>query len=121
VNELGIVPGEQYITDDTPEEYREAIEHEFEHLSDGVSSKVIFEIDGGKIHERLRKYPHGSYKPLILGSSWDRDMVRELNGFGVNISLPVMHRLVLNRSYVGYNGGLTLAEDIYSNILETYK
>ncbi|KAA8679091.1 nitrogenase component 1 [Clostridium sp. HV4-5-A1G] len=121
VNELGIVPGEQYITDDTPEEYRGEIENEFGHLSESVSSRVVFEIDGGKIHERLRKYPHGNYKPLILGSSWDKDIASELNGFWINISLPVMHRLVLNRGYIGYDGGLTLAEDIYSNILATYK
>ncbi|MEY8000965.1 nitrogenase component 1 [Clostridium sp. Mt-5] len=121
VNELGIVPGEQYITDDAPEEYRKKIEYEFAHLSQDIFSKVIFETDGGKIHEGLRKYNHGNYTPLILGSSWDRDIVSELKGFGINISLPVMHRLVLNRTYVGYNGGLTLTEDIYSNILESYK
>lgn len=120
-NELGIVPGEQYITDDTPWQYRKSIEYEFEHLSNSTSAKVIFEIDGGKIHQRMRKYECGNHTPLILGSSWDRDIVSELNGFGINISLPVKHRLVLNRTYVGYNGGLTLTEDIYSNILETYK
>jgi nitrogenase molybdenum-iron protein beta chain len=121
VNELGIVPGQQYITDDTPEKYRHGIKQEFVHLSDTFSSKVIFEIDGGKIHESLRKYPLENYRPLILGSSWDRDIASELNGFWINISIPVLHRLVLNRSYVGYSGGLTLMEDIYSSILNTYK
>lgn len=120
-NGMGIVPGEQYITDDTPKQYRKSIEYEFEHLSNSTSAKVIFEIDGGKIHQRLRKYEYDNHTPLILGSSWDRDIVSELNGFGINISLPVKHRLVLNRTYVGYNGGLTLTEDIYSNILENYK
>lgn len=121
VNELGILPGEQYITEDTPDEYKESIIKEFEKLSKYTSAEVVFEIDAGKIHERLRKYDHKNHTPLILGSSWDRDIISELNGFGLNISLPVMHRLVLDRNYVGYSGGLRLAEDIYGSILETYK
>ncbi len=121
VNELGILPGEQYITEDTPDEYKESIIKEFKKLSKYTSAEVVFEIDAGKIHERLRKYDHKKHTPLILGSSWDRDIISELNGFGLNISLPVMHRLVLDRNYVGYSGGLRLAEDIYGSILETYK
>lgn len=121
LKELGIVPGEQYITDNTPEEYQELIIKEFKNLSDSTSAEVVFEADGGIINQRLRQYNHKNHTPLILGSSWDRDIVSELNGFWLNISLPVMHRLVLDRSYIGYTGGLRLAEDIYGNILETYK
>lgn len=121
LHELGILPGEQYITEDTPEEYQELIINEFKHLSKSTSAKVIFEIDGGKITQRLREYDYDGHTPLILGSSWDIDIAEQRNGFWLNISLPVMHRLVLDRSYIGYSGGLRLAEDIYSNILETYK
>lgn len=131
INELGIVPGEQYITEDTPEEYQEFINNEFKNLSKDNSADVFFEIDAGKIHEHIRNYNNkniayrhfdqSNYTPLILGSSWDRDIVSELKGFGLNISLPVLHRLILNRSYIGYEGGLTLTEDIYGSILEKYK
>jgi nitrogenase molybdenum-iron protein beta chain len=121
LNELGILPGEQYITEDTPSEYKKGIEDEFNNLSKGIGAKVIFDVDGGKIHERIRSFNHDTHTPLILGSSWDRDIVNEVNGFWLNIALPVMHRLVLDRHYVGYSGGLRLAEDIYANILDTYK
>ncbi|MBP2032943.1 nitrogenase molybdenum-iron protein beta chain [Clostridium algifaecis] len=121
LNELGIIPGEQYITDDAPEKYQKDIKDEFDRLSPTRKFEVFFEEDGGKIHDRLRKYNHGTHIPLILGSSWDRDIIKELNAFGINITLPVMHRLVLNGEYLGYNGGLRLIEDIYGNILETYK
>ena len=121
LNELGIIPGEQFITDDTPEEYQELIINEFKNLSKSTGANVTFEIDGGIIKQKLRAFDHSNHTPLILGSSWDRDIVSELNGFWLNISLPVMHRLVLDRSYIGYSGGLRLAEDIYGNILETYK
>lgn len=120
LNELGLVPGEQYLTDDPPEEHRELIVSEFKGLSKDVSAKVVFENDGGEIRSRLLAHDRWG-RPLILGSSWDRDVVAELNGFWLNMSLPVMHRLVMDRSYVGYSGGLRLAEDIFGSILETYK
>ncbi|MFL0196385.1 nitrogenase component 1 [Clostridium sp. WILCCON 0269] len=121
LNELGILPGEQYITDNTPEKYQNNIKDQFNKISSTRKFEVFFEEDDGRIHHRLRKYNHGTHIPLILGSSWDRDIVKELNAFGINITLPVMHRLVLNCGYLGYNGGLRLIEDIYGNILETYK
>ncbi|MBV7273696.1 hypothetical protein JMF89_07720 [Clostridiaceae bacterium UIB06] len=121
LNELGILPGDQYITEDTPEEYQELIINEFKHLSKNISAKVIFEIDGGKISQMLREYYYDGHKPLFLGSSWDIGIANQLNGFWLNIALPVMHRLVLDRSYIGYSGGLRLAEDIYANILQAYK
>jgi nitrogenase molybdenum-iron protein beta chain len=34
--------------------------------------------------------------------------------------MPVMDRLVLDRGYVGYEGGLRLIEDIYGSVLGTY-
>lgn len=121
LNELGIIPGEQYITDDVPEKYQNSIREEFNNISPDRKIKVLFEEDGGIIHDRLRRYNYGTHIPLILGSSWDRDIVRQLNGFGINVTLPVMNRLVLNAEYLGYNGGLRLIEDIYGNVLETYE
>ncbi len=121
MNELGIVPGEQYITDDVPKKYQEYIIEKFNSLSDTRDFKVFFEVDSGKIHQRLREYDVGTHIPLILGSSWDRDIADEINAFKINISIPIMHRLVLNGGYLGYNGGMRLIEDIYGNILETYK
>ncbi|MBR9647664.1 nitrogenase component 1 [Clostridium tyrobutyricum] len=121
LNELGIVPGEQYITDDVPKKYQEYIIEKFNSLSDTRDFKVFFEVDSGKIHQRLREYDVGTHIPLILGSSWDRDIADEINAFKINISIPIMHRLVLNGGYLGYNGGMRLIEDIYGNILETYK
>lgn len=121
VNELGLIPGEQYIADDTPEEYQEFIREEFKHLSKDISTEVIFEVDGGKIHEKLRHSKQDDHTKIILESSWDRDIALEVKTFLLSVSLPIVHRLIMNRSYVGYNGGLMLVEDIYGNILETYK
>ncbi|MGD0817624.1 MAG: nitrogenase component 1 [Methanomassiliicoccales archaeon] len=121
LNELGIVPGEQFVTEGTPDEHRDGVRAEFERIVKDLRSELVFEEDSGEIYQRLRGYDLQGHTPLILGSSWDRDIASEMNGFWLNLSLPVMHRLVMDRSYLGYEGGLRLAEDIFGGILETYK
>jgi nitrogenase molybdenum-iron protein beta chain len=118
-NDLGLLPGEQFITDETPEEYQELIREQFNKLAPNVAAKVSFTPDSGEINRALRSQ-HKS-RPLIIGSSWDKDIAAELKGYHVSISLPVTERLVLDRSYVGYRGGLRLAEDIYGAVLGSYQ
>ena len=55
--------------------------------------------------------------PLLLGSSWDREIARELGACHLSIAAPITDRLVLDRSYLGYRGGLALIEDLYTSIL----
>lgn len=120
IKELGLVPGQQYITEDTPKEYKELIKSEFETTSKAISAEIIFETDGGKIHDGIRNYNHRNHKPLIIGSFWDKDIVSELKGYGLDLSIPILNSLILDKNYVGYSGALTLTEDIYNNILHAY-
>jgi nitrogenase molybdenum-iron protein beta chain len=120
INDLGMIPLMQFVTDDTPEEHRSRIESALQEVVPGISSPVAFSSDGGAIHEELRRARLRG-KPFILGSTWDRVIARELNGYSLSVSLPVSDRLVLNRSYAGYYGALRLAEDIYSVILGDYQ
>lgn len=120
VNDLGLLPGEQFLTDEPPEEYRESLSRYFGSLSPSVDARVHFMADGGGIHQHLRE-SHHRQPPLIIGSSWDKDIAADLKGFQLSVSLPVTDRLVLDRSYVGYGGGLRLAEDLYAAILGSYQ
>jgi nitrogenase molybdenum-iron protein beta chain len=120
VNDLGLIPEAQFITDDVPNEHREWIEAAFTDSEAGIASPVIFTSDGGTIREVVRGLKFRE-RPLILGSTWDKVITRELQGYALSISLPVSDRLVLNRSYAGYDGGLTLAEDIYTVILNSFQ
>lgn len=120
VNDLGLLPGEQFVTDQTPPEHREAVQAQFAALSPTVAAPVHFTADGGEVQQRLRQARHHQ-PPLIIGSSWDKDIARELKGYQLSLSLPVTDRLVLDRAYVGYRGGLRLAEDIYAAILGSYQ
>lgn len=120
VNDLGLLPGEQFITDDPPLEHREALVRRFGALSPSVGAQVNFMADGGEVHRKLRELHHRQ-PPLVIGSSWDKDIAADLKGYQLSLSLPVTDRLVLDRSYVGYRGGLRLAEDIYAAILGSYQ
>jgi len=120
LNELGILPERQYITDNTPEEFREGIQKQFDKISELRSAEAVFEVDGGKIHEEIRK-DHNKNRALILGSGWERDLAKDIKADLLIISVPVNYRLILSCGYAGYNGGLRAIEDIYDRVLDTYR
>lgn len=116
VNDLGLLPAHQFITEDVPEEYKEKITEYFKDFPLGIAADVSFIQDGGLINEEMLNYDINT-TPLVLGSSWDVDIANELNGVHLSIGLPTADRLILNHTYVGYRGGLSLIEDIYSKLL----
>ncbi|MBC2580716.1 nitrogenase component 1 [Clostridium sp. DJ247] len=120
INDLGLLPETQFITDNASEEYRQNISEEFKKFVDNITAEVIFTNDGGDIRERLKSMKFRS-RPLIIGSAWDRAMGRELKAYQLSVSTPISDRMVLSRSYVGYEGALRLTEDIYSVVLEDFQ
>ncbi|MCI2040324.1 MAG: hydrogenase [Clostridium luticellarii] len=119
VNDFGLFPSKQYITDDTPVEYQKNIKDYFKELNDGIEAEVEFCTDGYKIDNEIRHTDFFGY-PLILGSSWEKKIAAETKAHYVAISWPVFERLIINSSYVGYSGGLRLLEDIYSVVLTRF-
>ncbi|MBP2645862.1 MAG: chlB [Firmicutes bacterium] len=120
LNELGIIPARQYIIDDTPEEFQEAIREQFHRISDQRSAEVRFIVDAGAIQQEIRQDAH-KHRSLILGSGWERDLAKEIGADLLILSVPVSYRLVLNCGYTGYRGGLRVIEDIYDRVLDTYR
>ncbi len=119
VNDLGLFPAKQYVTDDTPVEHQEAVREYFKELNHGIQAEVGFSSDGQQLQEEIRNTDFHGY-PLILGSSWEKKLVRDLKAHYLTISWPIIERLVINGSYVGYHGGLKLLEDIYSVVLTRF-
>jgi nitrogenase molybdenum-iron protein beta chain len=113
VNDLGLFPAKQFITDDTPKKFQEEIRKEFENLNYGIKAQVEFETDGYKIQEEIKKHDYHGY-PLILGSYYEKELTEELFGHYLNIAWPIQDKVVLDDFYVGYTGGIRLIEDIYS-------
>ncbi len=113
VNDLGLFPAKQFVVDDTPKEYRKAIEGYFKDLNFGIEASVSFETDGYIIHNEIKEHDYHGY-PLILGGHWEKEIAKQTDAHFLNVSWPVNERLVMNSYYVGYDGGLKLIEDIYS-------
>ncbi len=120
VNELGILPGKVFIVDDTPEKFQEQIRKEFRAISEYRSVEPEFETDGGKIIEEIRKAPKKD-RYIILGSAWESALAKEQRADLLLVGVPLTYKLVLNCSYVGYNGGLRVVEDIYNAVLGSYR
>ena len=118
-NDLGLSPSKQYITADTPEEYQEQVAGYFKDLNYGVQAEVGFSSDGHQIQEEIRQTDFHGY-PLILGSAWEKKIAEETKAHYLPMSWPLIERLVINGTYVGYDGGLKLLEDIYSIVLTRF-
>jgi len=114
VNQLGIIPGKQIITENPPEEYREAIREQYRNIADDVSTDVEFEEDSYLIHQSIRQTKFGHKAPIIFGTTWERDLAKELKGAIVEVGFPASYEVVISRGYVGYRGALTLLEKIYT-------
>lgn len=120
VNDLGLIPDRQYIVEGVPEVHQAAVAELFKPVGEGIHAEVFFSADGGLVQEEIRKTKFCS-RPLILGSSWERVLAKEVNGYCLSVSMPISDRLVFDRSYVGYAGALRLVEDIYSLILADFQ
>ena len=116
-NDLGLVPAQQFVTEEPPEHFRVNINRSFQDIAPGISADVTFESDGGVIHQTLRE--QSGPPPILLGTSWDRQIARELGACHLSVGAPMTDRLVCNGAYAGYVGGLRLLEDLYSSILSS--
>jgi nitrogenase molybdenum-iron protein beta chain len=113
VNDLGLFPTVQFVTDDTPETSRDAVRAEFERLNYGIKAEVVFTADGEEIQRRIRGIDFAG-NGLILGSSWERRIAAEVEGHFILVAHPMIERMVINDHLAGYTGGLKLLEDIYT-------
>jgi len=117
VNDMGFFPTKIYICDDTPENYQEQVIAAINELDYGVTAEVEFSTDGYSIHDEILEQDTGS-SSLIFGSTWEKYLAAKVNGHFIHISYPVGDKLIINDSYVGYDGGLKLIGDAYTVGLE---
>lgn len=111
-NELGYLAEVVIVTDNPPDESKPQITKE---LTDAIEStfkpEVVFEADSFRVRELLK---NRSYL-ILLASSLEKGFAEDTHvPIYLSISFPIYDRLILERSYAGYHGGLTLIEDIVS-------
>jgi nitrogenase molybdenum-iron protein beta chain len=112
-NELGWNPKVAIVTDDPPEEYRDGIEKGLTTGLEGIfTPKVIFDYDSHRIRQILKQQP----LQVILASSLEKYIaISENEAHHLSVSYPLYDRLVVERSYTGYKGGIRLLEDMSYN------
>ncbi len=120
LHEVGIIPKEQFVVDNTPEQFREQITASLASTSDKRQIPLYFEPDAGRAQDIIRGLSH-SGRGLIIGSGWDKELAREKNCDFLSASVPTPYRLVLTTNYAGFSGGLRVIEDIYDAVLATYR
>lgn len=109
-NELGWLPEVVIVTDNPPEEFRDYIEKQLtENLEGVITPKVIFQIDSHRIRQILQKYT----LQVVLASSLEKYIAQEeLDAMHLSISYPVFDKVIVDRAYAGYRGGIALFEDL---------
>jgi nitrogenase molybdenum-iron protein beta chain len=118
INEIGYIPKGIYLIDNPDESHRESILSAAAARDDRLKDLIIFESDGGIIQRDIRQRLGKSRKALFLGSSWEKLLAQETNNLYSFISLPLPETVIINKSYAGYSGGLSLIEEIYSNVFK---
>jgi len=120
LHEVGIVPREQFIVDNTPEAFQAGIRAELATTSSKRTIPLTFDPDAGRAQEAIRGFRHPG-RGLLIGSGWDKLLAQDKGFDFLSASAPSPYRLVLTTGYLGFRGGLRLIEDIYDRVLATYK
>jgi nitrogenase molybdenum-iron protein beta chain len=112
---LGLLPGIVVITDNPPVSLRDEITTEIRKFSVDDLPVISFSSDFGEISDILDT---GSPE-LIIGSNLEAEAAVRLQVPLLQISFPVVNRIVLNRGYAGYRGAVNLIEDLGSVLLSS--
>jgi nitrogenase molybdenum-iron protein beta chain len=118
-NEMGFILKGTYLADDPPENYRQGIVDTALSREEGFEGRLYFETDGGLIQDDIERKLKGSHKALFLGSNWEKFLSQKTDNYYAFLSLPLPETVIINKSYTGYGGGLSLVEEIYSTLFKT--
>lgn len=120
VNDMGLFPEKLFIVDDAPKAFQQKITDEVNNLNYGIKTEVQFTTDGHDIHEQIKSLDFAG-TPLIIGSNWEKKLAAGLGAHYVNVSYPMLEKLVINDHIAGYSGGLHLLEQIFTAAMSKLK
>jgi nitrogenase molybdenum-iron protein beta chain len=113
-NDYSFTPVVTIVTDSIfREEDKQRITERITNLEYARPPDIIFEQDQYRIAKKLREYNNIT---LLVGSTLEMEVALERNIQLQVMSFPVSDKLVLNRTYIGYKGALTLVEDLFNNL-----
>ncbi|WFR54777.1 nitrogenase component 1 [Anaerocolumna sp. AGMB13025] len=125
-NDLGWIPHLTAINDIISREERETYLAKFNDLTSETKPKVIFEENAGVLLKEVRKsWPYNRnqkyYDALgpafVVGSGIEGSLAEKIGAGFLSVAFPVSNRVVLNKGYTGFKGGLTLVEDLLTQLV----
>jgi nitrogenase molybdenum-iron protein beta chain len=124
-NELGWVVLDLFVTDQLHDLQKDELSSAFEKSGiDGAG--LLFETDTSAIARAItRRLPANRGEryfddcaPLfILGSSLEKATAQKRGANQLSVSFPAFNRMIVDRGYAGYRGGLHLFEDIVGSLV----
>ncbi|HEX9062868.1 MAG TPA: nitrogenase component 1 [Clostridia bacterium] len=127
-DDLGWLPELVVITDFLTEEQKESVKKTFTGYESGVSPEVVFDTDASSVENYIsqhwgqnngQRYFEGFNPGFIVGSAFERDVAESFNVPQLTVTYPITNRVVLDRAYAGYKGGLRLTEDLLGTLVGT--
>ena len=88
--------------------------------------KISFEENAGALVKEIRnswpyqyneKYYDALGPAFVIGSGIERNLAEKIGAGFLAVAFPVSNRVVLNKGYTGFKGGLTLVEDLISQLV----
>lgn len=127
-DDLGWLPEVTIITDIMKDDEKEKLLKRFEGIEANVAPTIIFDTNEAAILPHIRerwnidynqRYYDNFSSAVVIGSSFEIDLAKDINAPILCLSYPVTNRVVLNRGYVGYAGAMSLIEDLFSALITT--
>lgn len=92
---------------------RKYITEQIQNLEYAKAPDVFFLPDHYDVRQKIKEYDSVT---LLAGSSLEQEVALEIDAQHYAVSFPISDRLILNRTYAGYRGALTVVEDLYNNL-----
>jgi nitrogenase molybdenum-iron protein beta chain len=125
-NDLGWIPHLTAIHDIHNVEEQKAYLAKFNVLTSETRPKIIFEENAGALIKEIRnswpkqhneKYYDALGPAFVIGSGIERNLADKIGAGFLAVAFPVSNRVVLNKGYAGFKGGLTLVEDLITQLV----
>ncbi|MDR2610363.1 MAG: nitrogen fixation protein NifK [Clostridiales Family XIII bacterium] len=113
-NDLGFTPVVTVVTEPVSREAdKAAIRDRIQDLEYVKGPDVVFATDNYDVGRALDEYNDVS---LFVGSSLEREIAFNRDAQIFVAAYPITDQLILNRTYSGYRGAITLVEDLFNNL-----
>lgn len=122
-DDLGWLPALTVITEELTDTQKVAAASCLNSLSSKYKTHLVYESDASEIQYHLAKiWPrnkgqkfYDAFSPaFVVGSHLERELAKNIGAGHLTVTYPVGNRVVLSRGYTGYEGSLSLIEDLFS-------